>query len=62
MILNTELQYFTSVSSIIDIAKIGSVFLQPEQKFRKSTFRNRMLLLGSTGVIQLSIPVVGGRD
>lgn len=62
MILNTELQYFTTVSSIIDIAKIGSVFLQPEQKFRKSTFRNRMLLLGSTGVIQLSIPVVGGRD
>lgn len=62
MILNTELQYFTTVSSIIDIAKIGTVFLQPEQKFRKSTFRNRMLLLGSKGVIQLSIPVVGGRD
>jgi hypothetical protein len=62
MILSTELQYFASVNSIIDIAKIHSVFFQSEQKFRKSTFRNRMLVLGSKGIIQLSIPVVGGRD
>lgn len=62
IILTTELQYFTIVNSIIDIAKIGTVFFQTPNKFRKSTFRNRMLLMGSRGVIQLSIPLVGGRD
>lgn len=33
-----------------------------DQPFKRSTFRNRMLLPGGNGLVSLSIPLVGGRS
>lgn len=62
MVLCTDLHYFTTINSFIDLVKIGEIYFQPEQIFRRSTFRNRMMVPASNGIIQLSIPIVGGRD
>ena len=62
MILSTDLQYFTSVNSIISVAKHDIILFDRKKPFKKSTFRNRMILAGPKGPVALSIPVVGGRD
>jgi hypothetical protein len=62
MVLCTDLQYFTTINSFIDLVKTSDIYFQPEQIFKRSTFRNRMMVPASNGIIQLSIPVVGGRS
>ena len=62
MVLYTDLQYFTTINSFIDLVKACEIYFQPEHIFRRSTFRNRMMVPASNGIIQLSIPVVGGRS
>lgn len=46
---------------MVDIVECGLVFMDHDQPFRRSSFRNRMLLPGGNGLVSLSIPVVGGR-
>ncbi len=62
MVLYTDLQYFTLVNSMIDVAKGTIILFDRKKPFKKSTFRNRMILAGPKGPVALSIPVVGGRD
>ena len=62
MDLCADLQYFTSINSFVDLTKGGDIYFQPEHIFRRSSFRNRMMVPASNGIIQLSIPVVGGRN
>lgn len=62
MVLCTDLQYFTTINSYIDLVKAGYIHFHPEHIFRRSTFRNRMMVPASNGIIQLSIPIVGGRS
>lgn len=60
--LNIELQYFPCINAIRDIVDCKSVFFDNELVFRRSSFRNRMILPGGNGLVSLTIPVVGGRS
>jgi WbqC-like protein family len=59
--LSIDLQYFPCVNWFKDSIAAGRYLFHPEEHFRRSSFRNRMLVPGSNGVIALSIPVTGGR-
>ncbi len=61
MVLLTDLQYFTLINSIIDISSSSCVIFDRERAFKKSTFRNRMILASPKGPVSLSIPIIGGR-
>jgi hypothetical protein len=62
MVLCADLHYFTTINSFIDLVKAGNINFQATHPFRRSTFRNRMMVPASNGIIQLSIPLVGGRN
>lgn len=59
--LHIDLQYFPSVYCINALRKYDKICFNSDRIFRKASFRNRMVLPGSNGVIQLTIPIVGGR-
>lgn len=44
------------------LVKHKEVFFSPDLPFKRSGFRNRMVLAGSSGPIVVSIPVIGGRS
>ena len=60
--LNIELQYFPCVNAMRDIVECKLVFFDNDLFFRRSSFRNRMILPGGNGLVSLTIPVVGGRS
>jgi hypothetical protein len=62
MILLTEMQYFPVIYNYVDMVNVNNVHFATDAVFRKSTFRNRMIIASSTGPIGLSIPIVGGRN
>lgn len=62
MILVTEMQYFPLIYNYVDMMNVSNVYFSIDQVFRKSTFRNRMLISDSTGLLELTIPIVGGRN
>jgi hypothetical protein len=62
MVLVTEMQYFPVIYSYVDMMNVNNVHFVTDTVFRKSTFRNRMIIASSTGPIGLSIPIVGGRN
>ena len=47
---------------MIDIANASSVLFDRKSLFKKSSFRNRMMLAGPQGQVLLSIPIIGGRN
>jgi len=61
-VLNIELQYFPCINAMRDIVDCALVFFDNELFFRRSSFRNRMILPGGNGLVSLTIPVVGGRS
>jgi len=50
------------IYSMIDIANSSFVLFDRKSPFKKSSFRNRMILAGPKGPIALSIPIIGGRN
>jgi hypothetical protein len=62
MVLVTEMQYFPVIYNFVDMLNVNNVYFNTGVVFRKSTFRNRMIIASSTGPISLSIPIVGGRN
>ena len=62
MLLVTEMQYFPLINAYVDMLNVGIVSFSQDTAFRKSTFRNRMLIADSTGLLELSVPIVGGRN
>ena len=60
--LSIELQYFPCINAMLDLVDCKSVFFDNELFFRRSSFRNRMILPGGNGLVSLTIPVVGGRS
>ena len=62
MLLVTEMQYFPLIENYVDMMNVSNVYFSLDHVFRKSTFRNRMLIADSTGILELSIPIVGGRN
>src|SRR6186997_3267610 len=61
MIIITEYQYFPTVSLLSALRKIKYINFESYETYQKGGFRNRSEVLGSNGVIQLVIPLVGGR-
>lgn len=60
--LYIDLQYFPCVNYIATLCKSNEVNFGLEFPFRKSSFRNRMIIAGSSGPISLSIPIIGSRS
>lgn len=57
-----ETQYFGCVQYISIFAKYSSVFIEQFENWQKSSFRNRTVLVGSNGLIHLSVPILNGRE
>lgn len=62
MILLTENQCFPCVSYIKLLADNKHIKLEAYENFKKTSFRNRYVIAGANGLINLTIPVVGGRE
>jgi len=61
-LLSIELQYFPCINAMRDIVDCKLVFFDNDLLFRRSSFRNRMILPGGNGLVSMTIPVVGGRS
>lgn len=54
-------QYLPPISYISNLYKYSNIKIVEYENFRKATFRNRCIILGSNGPIHLSIPIRSGR-
>jgi len=54
--------YLPSVSYIALLNVAGEICIEAHENYIKSTYRNRCEIMGSNGIIDLSIPLLGGRD
>lgn len=54
--------YFPPVDYFRVIYRVGNVFLESKERYQKQTYRNRMKILASDGVLSLSVPLVKGDD
>ncbi len=57
-----ESQYFGCIAFFIELYKCDHIYLEQHETFQKMSFRNRCQILGAGKVINLSVPVLGGRD
>ena len=62
MNLIIDLQYFAPFSFYKISYKYSNVIFEQYETWQKMSFRNRCRIAGAEGVIDLSIPLVGGRD
>lgn len=64
--MNTTLiidnQYFPCVSYIKMLSTYKYVNLELYENYQKNSFRNRCVVAGSNGLINLSVPLLNGRD
>lgn len=60
--IDFELHYFPCISQLASMAGAGNINFDPDAPFRRSTFRNRTIVLGPCDLIHLSVPVIGGRS
>lgn len=58
----SDLQYFPNIIYLHTLYKRRIVHFVPSELFVKSSYRNRMELPSSNGVLILSIPIKGGRS
>ncbi len=57
-----ESQYFPCVNYIKALSTHTNCQIEQWETFRKMSFRNRCIIVGSNGLINLTIPVEGGRN
>ena len=57
-----EAQYFGCVQYISTFATCSSVQIEQLENWQKSSFRNRTVLVGSNGLISISVPILHGRE
>lgn len=57
-----EYQCFGNISFWTELVSAKSVCFEHFERFQKTGFRNRHQVLGSNGVITLTVPVQGGRE
>jgi hypothetical protein len=55
------LYYFPCVYAFADLLQESTISFDKEMLFKRSSYRNRMIIAAANGTIQLSIPLVGGR-
>jgi hypothetical protein len=57
-----EIQYFGCICLYIDLIDCKYLLLEQYESFQKMSYRNRCQVLGPEKVLDLSVPLVGGRD
>lgn len=57
-----ESNYFPCIDYCSALANATSCTIEQWETFRKMSFRNRCIIIGSNGLINLTIPVEGGRN
>src|SRR5918993_2281796 len=57
-----DLQYFPSVEYYLTLCSYKHVIFELYDHHRKMSFRNRCIIAGANGHINLSVPLIGGRD
>lgn len=62
MNLLVEFQYFPNVNLYKDLTKVSNIVFEQYEYYQKMSFRNRCRIAGAEGIIDLSIPLEGGRD
>lgn len=62
MNLISESQYFPPVILFKNSYKFSNIIIEQCESYQKLSFRNRCQIAGGEGVIDLSIPLVNGRD
>jgi hypothetical protein len=60
--VQTDFQYFGTISFIQYLFTTKQVYLNPSLPFTKMSFKNRCVIASSQGPLNLSIPLIGGRD
>jgi hypothetical protein len=62
MQLLVDLQYFPSIILYKILYNFSNIIFEQYESYQKMSFRNRCQVVGAEGVIDLSIPLVRGRD
>jgi hypothetical protein len=62
MTLIVDLQYFPSIILYKTLYNFSNIIFEQYESYQKMSFRNRCRIAGAEGVINLSIPLVRGRD
>jgi len=62
MNLLIEYQYFGSINYTKTLFQFSNIEFEVYENFQKMSFRNRMVLAGSNGLVSLSVPLEKGRD
>jgi hypothetical protein len=62
MNLIIDIQYFPSVILYKNLYKFSNIVFDPYETYQKMGFRNRCQIAGAQGVVNLSVPLVQGRD
>ncbi len=62
MKLIVDLQYFPPVILFERLDNFSAVVFDRYENFQKMSFRNRCQIAGGEGVVNLSVPLAGGRD
>lgn len=57
-----ELPYLGNLAFYKLLTEFDTILIEKEEFFQKSSFRNRCEIAGPNGRLNLSIPVVGGKD
>ena len=58
----TELQYFGTISYIKSLCKAQEICFDQNEAYSKMSFKNRTIIASAQGPLNLSIPLIGGRD
>jgi len=58
----TELQYFGTISYIKGLCKAKEICFDQNEVFAKMSFINRTIIASAQGPLNLTIPLIGGRD
>ena len=61
-ILVIENQYFGCVNWIYDLFQFSHVKIEQCEYYQKMSFRNRCVVFGANGLVQLSVPLQDGRN
>ena len=57
-----ESNYFPCISYFKELANSTRVSIDQYESFKKMSFRNRCIVVGANGLINLTVPVEGGRN
>jgi hypothetical protein len=62
MTLLIDLQYFPPIIFYKSLYKFSNIVFEQYETYQKMSFRNRCQITGAEGLINLSVPLVKGRD